>query len=147
MNGLIPFRRNLNLGNRDFYDLYNVFDDFFNDKWNSGKLTAPNQFKLDVQDTEKEYRVEAELPGVKKEEIEIDMMDGRLNITIQREENVDEEKKNYIHRERRYSSMNRSIYLADAKADGIKAKLDDGILSISIPKDEKVDKATKISIE
>jgi HSP20 family protein len=109
---------------------------------------ARDTFKLDVQDKEKEYLIEAELPGVKKEEITLEMHDGQLMIGIQREEKVDEEKKNYIHKERRYCSMNRSVYLADADTENIKAKLDNGVLEITVPKVEKsVSQKNKIEIE
>ena len=102
---------------------------------------------MDVVDKEKEYVIEAELPGVKKEELSLDIQDGQLRISIEREEKVDEEKKNYIHKERRYSSMSRSVYLGDASADSIKAKLDNGVLTITIPKTEKPEVKSKIEIE
>lgn len=72
-----------------------------------------------------------------KEEINLELKDdGRLTISVEREESLEEEKKNYVHRERRYSSMQRSIYLRDAKTEGVKAQLKDGILRIIVPKEE-----------
>jgi len=61
-----------------------------------------------VQQNDNEYLIEAELPGVNKDEIGVDLNDGRLNISVKREENINEEKKNYIHRESRFASMSRS---------------------------------------
>lgn len=150
MAGLVPFNRSSNKPvGRGFGDFYGMLDDFFSDEFFLPQRSlARDTFKLDVQDKEKEYLIEAELPGVKKEEISLEIHDGQLNIGIQREERVDEEKKNYIHRERRYSSMNRSVYLADADSSMIKAKLDDGVLTITVPKLEKPEKETsKIEIE
>lgn len=148
MSGLVPFnRKNRNLVNFDnFGGFYNMFDDFFSD-WPSPRNFARNTFKLDVQENDEEYIVEAELPGVDKDEINIEMNDGRLNISIKREERVDEKQKNYIHKERRYSSMSRSIYLDGAKSQGIKAKLENGLLSIKIPKESKANNSIKINID
>lgn len=70
---------------------------------------------------------------------------------MNREENVDtkDEDNNYIHQERRYDSMQRSLFLANAKTDDVKAKLEDGLLRISVGKDEQAvkDNSRKIEIE
>lgn len=86
-------------------------------------------FKVDVEDNGNEYLIEAEVPGIDKKDINVELNDGKLMISITRDENS-ESKKNFIHRERRYSSMSRSIYLEDAKPDGIKAKLENGLLKL-----------------
>jgi len=147
MYSLKPYKRSSDLATRDLYDFYNLIDDFFQDKLNLGKFMSSDTFKMDVKDNDKEYQVEAELPGVKKEEISVDLTDGTLNISVKKEEKIDEEKESYIHKERRSSSMSRSIYLADAKTEEIKAKLDGGVLFITIPKEEKATSAKKIEIE
>jgi HSP20 family protein len=125
----------------------NMLDDFFSDNWPSFRNFSRDTFKVDVQENENQYLIEAEVPGVNKDEVNIEMNDGRLNISIKREENINEENKNYIHKERRYSSMSRSIYLEEAKSEGIKASLENGVLSIIIPKDTKPDSLVKIDIE
>jgi HSP20 family protein len=56
-------------------------------------------------------------------------------------------RKNYIHRERRFSSMSRSIMLTDADNKGVKAKLEEGVLHISVPKKAKPDNTIVIDIE
>ena len=89
-------------------------------------------FKIDVQDNENEYIVEAELPGVRKDEITVEMNDGRLTIFVKKERPW-RKRGRITSIERRYSSMSRGIYLVDAQSEGIKAKLEDGILSIRIP--------------
>ena len=104
-------------------------------------------FKVDVEENKDNYLVTAELPGVNKDEVDIEMNEGTMNISIKREENVDEENKNYIHKERRYSSMSRNIYLEDAKSQGIKANLDNGVLKITVPKESKPDSSVKIDID
>lgn len=148
MAGLVPFNRKKNdVLNTSFGDFHNMLDDFFNDNWSQRRSLVADTFKIDVQDQDKEYIVDAELPGVQKNEVDVSLEDGRLMITINKEENHEETNKNYIHKERRYSSMQRSILLGDADADGIKAKLDDGVLTIIIPKKIKPDNSVKIEIE
>ena len=147
MAGLVPFKRNASLVNSRFPDFYDVLDDFFGDSWPPRKALSQDTFKIDVQDNENEYVIEAELPGAKKEEINVEMNDGRLSIFVKREEVVNEEKKNYIHKERRYCSMSRGIYLVDAQSEGIKAKLDNGVLSITVPKQDRTQSASRVEIE
>lgn len=151
MSGLVPFnRKNRSLIGRDFDDFgdfYNMVDDFFNFNWPSKRNFMKDTFKVDVQEHDNNYLVEAELPGIDKNEINIEMNEGRLNISIKREENIDEEKKNYIHKERRYSSMSRNIYLEDAKSEGIKANLENGVLKITVPKESRPNNSIKIDID
>lgn len=80
--------------------------------------------------------VEAELPGVQKEEINIDLRDDRLSIAVQRNEQVNEERENYIRRERKSASMCRSFYVENVKSEDVKAKFENGLLTIVLPKRE-----------
>ena len=146
MAGLIPFNRRYSPLPTEFQDFYNVLDDFFTDGSGQRRNLARDTFKLDVEETPEMFRIQAELPGVKKDEIGLELNDSVLTISVKKEENVEEEKKNYIHRERRLTSMTRKIHLAEARADGIKAKLEDGILNITIEKEQKVNKTIPIEI-
>ena len=147
MANLIPYRRRgRGLTTTGFEDFYNMLDDFFTDPWSTGRR-GYDVFKLDVQQNENEYLIEAELPGANKDEISIELADGTLRIAVNKEEKKDEEDKNYIHRERRSISASRSIHLADADAEGIKAKLDGGLLKISVPRVKQSDNARSIKIE
>ncbi|MBU5313107.1 Hsp20/alpha crystallin family protein [Tissierella carlieri] len=148
MSGLVPFnRRNTSIFNSRFEDLYNIMDDFFNYNWSSNRIGGNGSFKIDIQENDKEYIVEAALPGVKKEEIDIQLNDGRLSISVARDENISEEKKNYVYKESRYCSMSRAIYLDEAKSDEVKAKLDNGVLHITVSKKENTGNTKKIEIE
>jgi HSP20 family protein len=149
MAGLIPFnRRETGLAHPStgFEDFYNMLDDFFSDGWMSNRNLLRDTFKIDVTETDDDYLVEAELPGVKKEEIDLSIDDDNLSISVNREENVNQDGKNYIHRERRAGSISRRIRLANARLDEIKAKLENGILNISIPKQSSAAAARKIEI-
>jgi HSP20 family protein len=147
MAGLIPFnRRNSDLFGTGFR-LENMLDDFFAAGWPFRRSLAADTFKIDVQDNGSAYVVEAELPGVAKNEVSVSLQDGRLNISVSKDESLEETSKNYIHKERRYSSMSRNILLADADEKGVKAKMDNGVLTITVPKKSKPQNGVIIDIE
>ena len=149
MAGLIPFNRKASLANTGagFEDFYNMLDDFFTGPLTSSRSLLRDTFKIDIEEKETEYLIEAEVPGIQKNEIDISIEDDNLIIHVNRTEEADKNGKNYIHRERRISSMNRRVRLAGANLDEIKAKLEDGILTISIPKNVKGSNMRKIDIE
>jgi HSP20 family protein len=148
MANLVPGNRgNRGLATTGFEELYNMLDDFFTDPWLTGRRVSRDTFRVDVQVADKEYVVEAELPGVKKEEVQVQMNDGNLSITVQRDEKVEDDGKNYIHRERRYASMSRSVYLGDAASEGISAKLEGGVLHVTVPRQPQVENSRRIEIE
>ncbi len=146
MSDLIPFNKNRSVIRTGFDDFYNMLDDFF-DTFSSRRSLLGDSFKIDVSENEKEYVIEAELPGIKKDEIKLELNDGRLSIAVQREEKTEEKKKNFVHKERRFGSMQRSIYLADVKSEDVKANFKDGVLEIIVPKEEKKEKSHKIDIQ
>ena len=127
MSGLVPFN-------------------FFSDNWYPGRTMAVGTFRLDVRDKEDAYIIEAELPGVNKEEIDLNLSRERLTISVSREGENNEENGRYVHRERRFCSMSRSIHLGEGAYDDIRAKLENGILTIQVPK-KAAAVSTKINIE
>ena len=148
MASLIPFNKKNSLNATDgFQDFYNMLDDFFTSPLSTSRNLNYDSFKLDIKDKEDKYVVEADLPGIKKEEVDLNLNEGKLTISIVREEKEDKEEKNYIHKERRYTSMSRSVYLGDIEEEGITAKLEEGVLCIEIPKGKEKEKARKIPIE
>ncbi len=87
---------------------------------------------------EKGYHLEIDLPGVKKENIEISVNDGVLTISGERKLEKKEEKENYTRIESFFGRFERSFKLpADADLDNIEAKYEDGVLKIFIPKKQK----------
>jgi len=147
MSGLVPFNRNRSmLRPGGFEDFYNMIDDFFNDnKWPRNLMH--DSFKIDVKENESDYLIEAELPGVKKEEMNLELNEDILTISVRREEKTEEKKENYIHRERRFGSMQRSIRLADIKSEGINATFEDGVLRVTVPKEVQPVRKTQIEIK
>ena len=137
MFGLTPFNRQaVQRSNNGFVDFYHVMDDFFNNDLLNLRDFKYDTFKVDIKEDANGYAIEAEMPGVKKEDIAIDYQNDQLIIAVQRKEEMNDEKDQYIHRERRIASMQRAISLKDVKVEGITAKLEEGILKINIPKEE-----------
>ncbi|MDR3349940.1 MAG: Hsp20/alpha crystallin family protein [Acidaminococcales bacterium] len=147
MAGLIPFNRRSPSSPLGYDGLYNMLDDFFSDSLLPYRNLARDTFKIDVEETPKEFLIHAELPGVKKEEISLDLNDGRLTISVKKDESAEEDGKTYIHRERRLSSVSRSIYLNEANPDGIKAKMENGVLTVAVAKVEPKSNSVQINIE
>lgn len=143
MFNLVPFQRR----NRGLVDLDDFFDDFFNNFGRFGLTnTGINTFRTDIKETENEYIVLAELPGVNKENINIEVDENYMTITAVNDEIIEEEKNNYIRKERRSGRFQRSFNISDVKADEIRAKYENGILEIVLPKAEKGKKSRHIDI-
>ena len=145
MFGLKPYERYNTLGD---YDIFKEMEDFGKNFWQYGKA----DFKTDIIDNGKEYVLEAELPGFKKDEINVELDDGYLTISAEKSLDKDEEKKHgrYIRRERYAGAMQRRFYVGDALTqDDIKAKYEHGILKLSVPKKEAqaVESSSHIAIE
>lgn len=102
----------------------------------AGLMRAP---ETDVVETEREIRVVTEMPGLKRESIEIDVENNVLTIRGEkREERSEGEPGKYHLAERRYGVFTRSFVLPrDVDADRIAASFEDGVLSVSIPKSER----------
>lgn len=142
---MIPFNaRNKDLRTRRGDSFYNMIDSFFTDFPQRSML---NTFKMDIKEQDDQYVVEAEVPGVKKEDIHLDIEKGVLSISITKQENTEEQTDNYVHKERFTSSMSRRVYLGEVNEENLKAKLNDGILEISIPKKAPDTLKKSISIE
>ncbi|MDR2888703.1 MAG: Hsp20/alpha crystallin family protein [Lachnospiraceae bacterium] len=147
MTGLIPFNRRSNeLDNLSAGTIYNMIDDFFSNSGLAGSNSVSDSFKLDVKEKDANYIIEAELPGVEREDIDLDLTKDRLTISVKTATQATDEKEHYLHRERRVASASRTIRLGDGAFDNISAKLDNGLLTITLPKKTPVNTSTKISI-
>ena len=115
----------------------------------SGEMKALDTLSpmMDVQDKEKEIVVKADMPGVDKKDVEIDIKNNMLYINANMHREKEEEKEGYVMRERAFSRFARTFSLpANVVAEGAKAKLEDGVLTINIPKAE-IEEKQKILIE
>jgi HSP20 family protein len=104
---------------------------------------------VDIFEEEDNVVVKAELPGMKKEDIEITLKDDVLTISGEKKREEKVEKKNYYKLERSYGSFTRTFRLpTQVQADKSKAKFENGVLEIIVPKTEEAKKKEKkISIE
>ena len=139
MFGLVPYRRNSGLKKRDsFWDIGSMFEDFFNDSLLPAFFTPVSSMRADVKETESEYVIDVEVPGVRKEDIKLDLKDDILTVFVERNEETKEERSDYIRRERRYGSCSRSFYVPEIKNEEVKAKYNNGVLTITLPKADEI---------
>ena len=109
------------------------FDSFFpeyiyNDEYKCG-------MPVEIDEKEKEYCVKAELPGVKKEDLDIDLEKNRLTISAKKEEENKEDTKGFRKSEFKYGEFSRTVYFPDEiDIEKTTAKLEHGILRIEAPK-------------
>lgn len=123
---------------------FGSFDDFFAPL---AAIDGNAAFKMDVEDAGDRYVVSAELPGVKKDQVDVELNEGRLSISVDKKDSDEEKGKNYLHKESLEWSATRGVYLKDAATAGLTAKLEDGVLTVSVPKQAEKANVTKVSID
>lgn len=120
-----------------------LIDDFFgrdiSDFPGDRRSTQP---AVNLLETENDYKVEVAVPGMNKENFEVKLDNDVLVISGKKEESKEDKKENYMKREFRYSSFQRSFHLPSGVVDSekIEANYKDGILHITIPKKEEARK-------
>ena len=93
---------------------------------------------LDVQEDKNEFRVRVEIPGLKREDIEVSIDDGALVISGERKVETVAEGTDVLRQERHYGKFSRALTLPSAvAADKIKASYKDGVLAVTLPKAEE----------
>ena len=101
-----------------------------------------NLMKTDIRESDEGYKVEIDLPGFKKDEIQVSLENGYLTVSAEKgieKDEKEDKKESYIHRERYSGACSRSFYVGDAVTqEDIKAKFEDGTLKLLIPKKEAV---------
>lgn len=102
-------------------------------------------FKVDVKEIKDAYIFDAELPGIDKNDINIDINNNVLTIAVKVDKNNEEkdESGRYIRKERHMGSFKRSFSLENIKSDEIKAEMKNGVLTITCPKKEEVKLSTR----
>ena len=149
MFNLIPYSRRGGISRRNNWStgVDRFFDEFFKDPFFDKVSSIAAPIKADVKETEKEYIIEAELPGVNKEDIIVDLQDNVLTLGVDLKQEKDEEDDGYIYKERQTSSCRRSFTVHNIDNENVKASYKDGILSIVLSKVEPETKNRKIEIE
>jgi len=132
-----------------------LFDEFFRGwpkPWTGGLLPqeegafAP---VVDLKETEKEFVLTAEVPGMQKDQLDVNIMEESVTIRGERQEEKETKEQSYYYKESSYGSFQRVVPLpARILADKAKAKLKDGVLTLNLPKAEpSKSKAVKIKVE
>jgi HSP20 family protein len=149
---LIPWRRtNGGLATRQsdpFTHLHReidrVFSDFMTDWPWSGRMNLMDRRlgsfvpDLDITETDKEFRVTAELPGMDEKDLEVTYLEGGLTIKGEKREEHEEQRGDFYRSERQFGAFERTIPLPlDINPDKAKASFKKGVLSITLPKSEE----------
>ena len=93
------------------------------------------------------YLIEASLPGVNKDDINIDFYDDYLTISAKQNYSIEDNSENYIKKEVHYGEFRRSFYINNIKEDEINASFKDDLLKITLPKsNDKPSRNKKINI-
>ena len=136
----------------------NLFDDFFSDPF---EMMVPTRnalygkhgktlMKTDVRETENSYELDIDLPGFKKDEVNVELKDGYLTISAAKGLDKDQEDKKgkYIRQERYAGACSRSFYVGESvMPEDIHASFENGILQVSVPKAAQKVLPKKTSIE
>ncbi|BCU53071.1 HSP20 family protein [Staphylococcus auricularis] len=134
--------------NNSFFDINP--NDFFKDfgRQLAGQFPGNQSIKTDITELDDKYVVEAELPGMSKENISLNFEDNVLTIEGKQEVDNKEEDENgrVIHRERSFSNVSRQFSFDDVDQDNISASYENGMLNITLPKIE-ADKRTNHNIQ
>ncbi|MEY3236917.1 MAG: hypothetical protein RI883_1018 [Bacteroidota bacterium] len=121
----------------DLLDTDNFISPRFFDLDGDGFEFAKSVPSVNINETEKEFKIEMAAPGLQRKDIKVEVENGILSISSEKEHESSEEKKNYTRKEYSYHSFNRSFSLpSNSLPDKINAKYDNGILNITLPKKE-----------
>lgn len=129
-------------------------DEFFSDNFWPKFLDWDRNYEnsnipaVNVEETDKEYRIDVAAPGLEKKDFNITVDNNVLTISSNKEHSNEEKKEGYLRREFNFNSFSRSFTLPEnTEASKIKASHKNGVLNISIPKSEvEVKKALEIKI-
>ena len=127
--------------------LSGFFDNFFNDDL-TNMFNMEDSIKAEVKETDETYLLKAEIPGVNKEDLQLDYKDGYLTISAVQDTNFENRNNNYFGQERCYRQVSRSFYFDNVEKEKIQAKFQDGILGVVLPKKEvSINNSSKIHIQ
>ena len=121
-----------------------VFSDFMTDWPWTGRMNLMDRRMgnfvpdVDITETDKEFRVTAELPGMDEKDLEVTYLQGGLTIKGEKREEHEQEGRDFYHSERQFGAFERTIPLpSDINPDKARASFKRGVLSISLPKTEE----------
>ena len=120
----------------------------FDDIWERTHTPSVPAFKVDISEDEEAFFLEAEIPGVNKEDIALGVEEDVLTIKGERKQESEEQRKDYHRIERTYGSFSRSFNLGDMiDREAIDAAYENGVLHVRLPKAQQVKKTKEIAIK
>ena len=133
--------------NRSMVNMFDDFDSIFNNLFNASKQNINSWSPaFSVKENNNDYIVYADMPGMQKKDLTVEVEDGTLFISGERKANDDNESSYYGYQ--RYGEFSRSFNLPDnCDGNNVSAKLKNGVLTLTIPKVEKVRNVKQISIK
>ena len=142
MYTMLPF----NHMSRTFNNLFDEMERSMFPAQPSGRLPA---FRTDIKDQGDHYLLEADLPGFRKEDIDLHLQNGVLTITARHQEEHEEKKEGkYLCRERRAGSCARAFDVSGIREEDITAAFEDGVLKLTLPKQgDPVPQSRRIAIQ
>jgi HSP20 family protein len=105
--------------------------------------------KMDLEETEKDYRITAELPGMEEKDVEVLLAGNSITIKGEKKEEKEEKDKSYYHMERSYGSFQRTVPLPEGiDLNKVDADFKNGVLTVKLPKTvEAKTKSKKVPIK
>ena len=131
---MVPWRKNNNTIQRRGDLFEDMFKGFFNDDFLMPFGSLGGKLSVDLKETENEYIVEADLPGIDKKDINISYNNSYLTIAAKREAVTEDKQDNYLRQERSYGEFRRCFYIDNIDDQNIQANFDNGVLKITHPK-------------
>ena len=125
---------------------YALMDDLFNQFFKAGEESRVSSLKADVIKTQKGFEVEIEIPGFKKEEINVSYEKDLLTVWAERKPAEQSEENSYVRLERAVK-VKRSFMIKDIDEEKITAKYENGVLLLTLPLKERVEGVKKVYIE
>ncbi len=131
-----------------------IFSDFFDlDKFFDADLLAPRSWtsqvpRANIKEKDHEFDIEIAAPGMEKNDFSVEVENGVLTVSAEKENESTEEGERFTRREYSYNQFSRSFPLPDSvKAEEVDATYGNGVLTIKVPKREEAKQSAKKQIE
>ena len=123
------------------------FDSLFSDFWSDLAIPVTAHLPVDLREDDDKFVIEADVPGLSKDDITVDLDNRVLTIASKRSSNSESKKDGYSIRERRWGSASRAFRLPDnIDPEGVSAAVDNGVLTVEVRKQEQL-KRRKIEVK
>jgi len=138
---MVPYRRYLSRPARTVDSIFS--DPFFRSFFNSADGMNASGFRVDIREKDDAYLIEAELPGLSEDQINLTVDEGMLTISADYQSENSQEDSGRLYCERRSGHMERSFNLENIDADNIGANYKNGILYVTLPKEKPEEKIVR----